>query len=63
MNNEAHDNTGLLATIMAVAMVLGIVGYLFAAFYFKIPGFESAPFMMVSWIIGLAIVTVLARRR
>lgn len=63
MSDAGDDNTGLLAAIMGFGIFAGLVGYAIAAFYFGIPGFESAPAMMGCWLAALIIVTVLARRR
>ena len=63
MDNESSAKRGLTAGIMGLGMLAGVLGYFFAAFVLKIPGFESAPIMIGCWVVALLLASVVAPKR
>lgn len=61
MSDSSSGNTGLLAGIMGLGMAIGLLTYFALAFGLKMPGFESAPAMIVSWLVALLLCALLAR--
>ena len=51
----------MLAGIMSVGLGVGLAAYLVLAFGLKMPGFESAPAMIASWLVALLLCAVLSR--
>lgn len=61
MSDNTSGNTGMLAGIMSVGLGVGLAAYLVLAFGLKMPGFESAPAMIASWLVALLLCAVLSR--